>query len=73
MIIVKMRENRKSEIKVVCAWCGKATGEVNGKGVEGISHGLCPECLAKLKIKDAEEEARDNPLASEPPSPASPP
>ena len=35
-------------MKIVCAWCGKDMGEKDGKGVEGVSHGLCNECLVKL-------------------------
>lgn len=34
-------------IKIVCAWCGKDMGTKDGKGVEGITHGICPECLIK--------------------------
>ena len=35
-------------MKVVCAWCDKDMGEKDGKGVEGISHGICEECLEKV-------------------------
>ena len=35
-------------MKIVCAWCDKNVGEKDGKGVEGISHSICKECLAKL-------------------------
>ncbi len=38
-------------MKIVCAWCGKDMGEKNGKGVEGISHSICQECLARLTAK----------------------
>lgn len=48
------KENMRREIKIVCAWCGKDIGEIDGKGVEGVSHGLCLECLAKLKVKNGE-------------------
>ncbi len=36
-------------------------GEKNGKGVKGVSHGLCQECLATLKAEIGESgtEARD--------------
>ncbi|MDD5511869.1 MAG: peptide deformylase [Dehalococcoidales bacterium] len=34
-------------LKVVCAWCGKDLGEKDGQGTEGISHGICKDCLAK--------------------------
>ena len=42
-------------MKVICAWCGKSMGEKEGEGVEGVSHGICEECLEKLK---AEKESR---------------
>ena len=42
---------RRQEMKIVCAWCGKDVGEKDGKGVEGISHSICRECLAKLTAK----------------------
>jgi len=38
-------------MKIVCAWCGKDMGEKNGKGVEGISHSICRQCLAKFMAK----------------------
>ena len=34
-------------IKVVCAWCGISLGEKDGQGAEGISHGICPECVMR--------------------------
>ena len=27
---------------VICAWCRKVIGAK--KGIEGVSHGICPEC-----------------------------
>ena len=42
-------------LKIVCSICGKDMGEKDGKGVEGISHSLCPDCLeAELKKLDEE-------------------
>ena len=41
----------ESEMKIVCACCGKDMGEKDGEGVEGISHGVCEQCLKKLKVK----------------------
>lgn len=38
-------------MKIVCAWCGKDMGEKDGDGVDGVSHGLCQRCLAKLLAK----------------------
>jgi len=32
-------------VKIECAWCGKPLGEGEG---EGISHGICPDCKAKV-------------------------
>ena len=32
----------------MCAWCNRETGEKDGKGVNGISHGICRECFARL-------------------------
>mgnify|MGYP001062042900 CR=1 FL=1 len=34
-------------ITVVCAWCGQEIGRKEGG--EGISHGLCEECLVILE------------------------
>ena len=38
-------------MEIVCAWCDKDMGEKDGKGIEGISHSICQECLAKLLAK----------------------
>ena len=38
-------------MKIVCAWCGKDMGEKDGKSVEGVSHSICKECLAKLMTR----------------------
>ena len=35
----------KTTLHVVCAWCHKPMGEVDGKGISGVSHGICPECF----------------------------
>ena len=42
---------RRQEMKIVCAWCGKDMGEKDGKSVEGVSHSICKECLAKLMTR----------------------
>ena len=36
-------------MKIVCSWCGRDTGEKDGGGVEGISGGICGDCVAKLE------------------------
>ena len=33
-------------MQIVCAWCKKVMGTKQGKGT---THGICPQCLAKLK------------------------
>jgi len=38
-------------LKIVCAWCGKYMGKKDGKGVEGISHTICPDCAKKIESK----------------------
>lgn len=48
-------------MKIICAWCGKNMGE-RFEDIEGISHGVCDECLAKIKVKtDNEASAEDKP------------
>ena len=39
-------------MKVVCSWCGKEMGEKDGKGVEGVSHGICDSCFEELKKRE---------------------
>lgn len=39
-------------MKIVCAWCGKDMGEKDSEGVNGVSHSICQECLAKLTEKE---------------------
>lgn len=31
---------------IICAWCGRVLGEKQG---EGVTHGICPDCFAKLR------------------------
>lgn len=35
----------KTKIKVVCCKCNHTIGYQDGKGVSGISHGICDNCL----------------------------
>jgi len=53
-------EHKGQAMKVVCAWCGKTLGEKDGCGVDGVSHGLCSECLDRLgeKAEKGESELR---------------
>ncbi len=36
-----------NKLQRICAWCKKDMGTKDGKGISGISHGMCPECAAK--------------------------
>ena len=53
-------------MKMICAWCGKDLGDKDGKGVEGISHCVCEECLHKfqeeveLRLTAKSQNPRDN-------------
>jgi DNA-directed RNA polymerase subunit RPC12/RpoP len=38
-------------LMIVCAWCGKPMGEKDGKGVEGTTSSICPECRVKFGKK----------------------
>jgi hypothetical protein len=35
-------------IIIVCCYCGKVIGEKDGKGQEGISHGICEACTKEV-------------------------
>lgn len=39
------------EIKIICAWCKKPLGEKPPLNKDDISHGICPQCSAKLVPK----------------------
>jgi len=39
-----------TKLTIKCAWCGKHLGVKDGKGVSGVSHGICKECADKLTI-----------------------
>ena len=41
------RKKRKTQLRIVCAWCGKTMGYKDGQGVTGDTHSICPECEAK--------------------------
>lgn len=34
-------------LKIVCMDCQAGMGEKDGKGITGISHGICPDCWSK--------------------------
>lgn len=39
---------RRTTLKIQCAWCGKDMGEKDGEGVEGTSHSICQHCLSRF-------------------------
>ena len=36
-------------IEIICSYCGKNMGTKEGKGTEGISHGVCVDCFDSVK------------------------
>uniref|UniRef100_A0A6M3M8Y4 Uncharacterized protein n=1 Tax=viral metagenome TaxID=1070528 RepID=A0A6M3M8Y4_9ZZZZ len=36
-----------TELKIVCAWCGKDRGSKDGEGLTGTTHSICPDCKKK--------------------------
>lgn len=47
----------KTKLQIYCAWCGKCMGTKDGKGVEGVTHGICDEC--KENVMEAAEKAKE--------------
>ena len=47
---------REDKLKIVCAWCGKAMG--TKAGGDGVSHGICPECLKKIRLGELIDNRR---------------
>ncbi|MDO8575059.1 MAG: hypothetical protein Q7R61_02175 [bacterium] len=45
---LESQQEKSLKSKVVCAWCKKEMGEK--EGIEGgkTSHGICPDCKAKV-------------------------
>lgn len=37
----------RTVLRLVCSWCGKSLGVIDGKGVRGVSHGMCEDCMRK--------------------------
>ena len=35
-------------MKIVCAWCGADLGEKKPLDDPEVTHGICPECAAKM-------------------------
>lgn len=47
---------RKPEtVSIICAWCKKDMGEKEGHVEKdlNINHGICSECIAKMREEDA--------------------
>lgn len=53
-------KNEKTILKVVCAWCGADLGTKDGKGTEGVTHGICKKCAKKELAKVPKKPARWN-------------
>jgi len=53
-------ERTGPKMKMVCSYCGKDMGEKDGGGVEGVSHGICEECLKKLQTEVESNVGRNN-------------
>lgn len=49
-------------MKIICAWCDKDMGEVDGEGVEGVSHGICDECLKKIEAEEGLTVSEEEPV-----------
>ena len=49
---------------VECAWCGCVVGEKDGRGVEGITSGICDGCFAGIsaEISPGAEMAQPEPI-----------
>jgi len=45
-------------IEIICCVCEKSMGTKDGKGIHGISHSYCEECLKK-ELKKMEEEENE--------------
>lgn len=43
----KPQQEKPAKGKLVCAWCKKELGEVEGLEEGQISHGMCPDCREK--------------------------
>jgi transposase-like protein len=48
-VVKKALEPHPDIIMVYCAWCGLYIEAKLGKGVTGISHGLCKECSSRIR------------------------
>ena len=39
--------NTITKLMKICAWCGLYMGDIDGKGVEGVTYCICPKCADK--------------------------
>lgn len=42
---------------IECAWCGCIVGEKDGRGVTGVTSGMCDGCFAAIYAEIAPEES----------------
>jgi len=47
------------KLRVICAWCGKYLGEKKGEGIEGVSPGICEDCVCLYFPHQAEKVKKD--------------
>lgn len=52
--------NSCTVLYMVCCRCNKGLGSKDGKGISGVSHGYCAECLKKeyLTIDKIKQERK---------------
>lgn len=43
-------------MKIICSWCGKDMGEKEPLENKIITHGMCDECLNKLREEETKDE-----------------
>lgn len=56
-----IKEILDEDVQRVCGWCGKDMGTTPGPH-SGVSHGICPDCLAK-QMADVKGLKKSNPPA----------
>jgi hypothetical protein len=54
MTILQSAISTNSLMEIICAWCTKHLGWTSG---EGVTHGICPDCLKK-QDRELEEMKR---------------
>ena len=58
----KSGKEKMTEGRAVCAWCKKDMGE--RPDIDGITHGVCPDCLEKNRAHLQKIKPKTNPLVN---------